>query len=118
METRLYVAHRELKVKRGALTPLALRDTTALLNDKTALLEFAVGDDNANLFVITIRNGQPALQTFALPLKRKDLTAKTEQLRKYLGEKDLRYNQTAGVLTFGAGANGDERKRRRFAGSA
>ena len=98
LETRLYLAHPELKVRRGEVAPLAVADTAALLDNKTALLEFAVGEEKAHLFVITLRDGQPALQTFALPLKRKELAAKTELLRQYLATKDLRYSQPAREL--------------------
>lgn len=98
LQARLYVAHPELKVKRGDIAPIEVAQTTSLLTPQTALLEFSVGDTKAHLFVITLREGKAALQTIDLPSKAKDLRAKTEQLRKYLSEKDLRYQQPAREL--------------------
>ena len=86
-------------VNRGESAPITLSAAAALLpNDQTALLEFAVGEEQSILFAATSRNGKPELTAFRLSFKRKDLTAKTEQLRKYLAEKDLRYSQPAREL--------------------
>ena len=98
LETRLYVAHPELKIKRGELKPMALSETAALLNDQTALLEFAVGEDKTHLFVITKTKAAVELKTYSVALKRKDLAQRTEQLRQYLAAKDLRYGLPAREL--------------------
>ena len=98
LETRLYVAHPELKTKRGELKPITVSEATALLNEQTALLEFAVGKDKTHLFVITKAKAVTEFKTYSLPLNRKDLAGQTERFRKYLAEKDLRYSQSARVL--------------------
>ncbi|HYE76140.1 MAG TPA: CHAT domain-containing tetratricopeptide repeat protein, partial [Blastocatellia bacterium] len=98
LETRLCVAHPELKVNRGELRPITISEIAPLLNDQTALLEFAVSEDKTYLFVITKNKATPELKTYSLPLKRKDLSDRTEKFRKYLAEKDLRYSQPAREL--------------------
>lgn len=98
LETALYVAHPELKINRGELTPITLAETASLLTEQTAWLEFAVGQDKTHLFVITKNNTTAELKTYSLPLKRKDLAERTEQFRRYLAEKDLRHSQPARAL--------------------
>ncbi len=98
LETRLYVAHPELKINRGELRPMAISETAALLNEETALLEFAVGEDKTHLFVITKTKASVELKTYSLSLKHKDLAQRTEHLRQYLAAKDLRYGQPAREL--------------------
>ncbi len=98
LETRLYVAHPELKIKRGELRPMAISETAALLNEQTALLEFAVGEDQTHLFVITKTKASVELKTYRVALKRKDLAQRTEHLRQYLASKDLRYGLPAREL--------------------
>ncbi len=98
LETRLYAAHPEWRVARGESQPLTFTEAATLLPDhQTALLEFAVGEDKAHLFVIT-GGGKDDLRTYAIDLKREDLGKRVEQLRKYLADKDLRYNQPAREL--------------------
>ncbi|MFN0109547.1 MAG: CHAT domain-containing tetratricopeptide repeat protein [Blastocatellia bacterium] len=98
LQTQLFAAHPELKVRRGETAPLALDETAAMLGPQTALLEFASGETRTHLFVITARNGKPALQTFTIPLKRQELAAKTEKLRQTFANRNLGYVEPAREL--------------------
>jgi CHAT domain-containing protein len=97
-ETGLYSAHPELKLQRGQaprLTPERLGEL--LPDDKTALLEFVVGDENCYLFVVTRRAGRgvPELKTFRLPVKRKELAVLVKDFRRRLAERDPEFTEEA-----------------------
>ncbi len=57
LETRLYVAHPELRVQRGEAPIIKKEELSALLPDaSSALLEYVVGEDETHLFVVTKEN--------------------------------------------------------------
>jgi CHAT domain-containing protein/tetratricopeptide (TPR) repeat protein len=95
-ENQLYTAHPELRLKRGEARILKPEQAIALLPDaQTALLEYAVSDDRAYLFVLT-RGGAPNragvnLQAYPLAVKRKELAAQVESFRRAIEERDLEF---------------------------
>ena len=70
-ETRLYVAHPELKIQRGEAPIVKAEELAALVPDaSSALLEYVVGDDKTYLFVVTKGTKDADVRVYTLPIKR------------------------------------------------
>lgn len=97
--TRLYAAHPELKLQRGLTSefnmPLVANQ---LLDDQTALLEYVVGTDATQLFVITQKAGKPQLKVWRLPVKNQVLRAQVSQYRTALATRNLQFRSLARQL--------------------
>jgi CHAT domain-containing protein/Tfp pilus assembly protein PilF/ketosteroid isomerase-like protein len=91
----LYAAHPELKVKRGQTQTLTLDEAAKLLpDDKTALIEYVIGENNSYLFVITKAAGQGdgkpvTLKVYPLNIKAPELAKLSESFRQRVAERDL-----------------------------
>lgn len=97
--TSLYVAHPELKVRRGEPPPLTREQVEALLPDsKAALLEFVVADQGVRLFVVTRAEGARGgleLKTYRLGVKSEELAALVADFRGRLAERNLEFQEVA-----------------------
>src|SRR5262249_28061537 len=83
----LYAAHPELKAKRGQVSPITLEQTADLVPDnRSALLEFMVGESQGYLFVITRarRSTTPQLHVYPLHNNARELAKKAEEFRAML----------------------------------
>jgi CHAT domain-containing protein/Tfp pilus assembly protein PilF len=95
-ETRLYVAHPELRVQRGEAPIIKPEELTALLPDaSSALLEYVVGEDQTYLFVVTAGKPQADVRVYAVPVKRDELAKQTEAFREQLAGRDLGFRASA-----------------------
>ncbi len=97
----LYAAHPELKTQRGEAEVLGVDHARELLRDeKSALLEYAVTDDQVYLFVLTksAADSPINLRVLTLPIKRSDLAARVEKFRQRLANHDLDYGESASDL--------------------
>ncbi len=93
--TNLYNGHSELRLRRGETPPATLQDVTTLLkDDKTAVLEYAVAQDSAWLFVVT-GSLKPNLRTYPIRIKKDDLAHRIEQFRQALANRDFAYRDAA-----------------------
>jgi CHAT domain-containing protein/tetratricopeptide (TPR) repeat protein len=99
-ETRLYGAHPELRVKRGEMKPIGLEETAGLLgDDRSALVEYVVGEDKTFLFVITKDARQkPALKVYTIDVKQKDLGDRIEAFRLAIEKGDSAFKGNAAAL--------------------
>jgi len=100
-QNSLYAAHPELKVQRGEASIIKPQELTNLLpDDRTALLEYVVTDDNVFLFVVTRAATQPNVETqvHTLTIKREDLATQTEAFRQQLARRDLGFRNSATKL--------------------
>ncbi|HEX7330147.1 MAG TPA: CHAT domain-containing protein [Pyrinomonadaceae bacterium] len=92
-QTNLYAAHPELKVQRGQSRPLAVDDLDQLLtDDKTAILEYVVGEKDSYLFVITKAAGRgkrAAVKVYPLRINAKTLAKEAESFRQTVADRDL-----------------------------
>lgn len=92
-QTNLYAAHPELKVQRGRSRLLSIAELDQLLNDdKTAILEYVVGEKDSHLFVITKTAGREkrvTLKVYPLGLTAKKLAEESESFRQKVAERDL-----------------------------
>src|SRR5260370_35369430 len=103
LQASLYVAHPELQAQRGQIQPVSLDKSAGLLPGKRcALLEFMVAEDKTYLFVLTRSSGgnasKPELNIYSIDIKSKDLEQETEQFRRQLAERNLRFGAAAGRL--------------------
>lgn len=90
-QIRLYATKPELKVQRGKMKPVSLDEAAKLLpDDKSALLEYVVGQDKSFLFVITKNSAQKvSLKVYPIEIKRKDLAKQSESFRSKIAKGDL-----------------------------
>jgi CHAT domain-containing protein/predicted negative regulator of RcsB-dependent stress response len=100
-QTNLYAAHPELKTQRGETGAIKLDETAELLPDqKSALIEFAVTEEQVYLFVLT-RGASPTLvdlQVYPLAVKPEELETRAEGFRKALAARDLNFKTPAREL--------------------
>jgi CHAT domain-containing protein/Tfp pilus assembly protein PilF len=102
-QTNLYVAHYELKARRGQAQSITLDDASALMPDAgSALLEYVVTDEKTYLFAITrsAQAGKPKanLKVYTIDIKRQELTARAEDFRQQLASRDIRFRASARQL--------------------
>jgi CHAT domain-containing protein/predicted negative regulator of RcsB-dependent stress response len=102
-QTNLYVAHYELKARRGEAQSITLDDTGALMPDaRSALLEYVVTDETTYLFAITrgAQAGKPkvSLKVYTIDIKRQELTTRAEDFRQQLASRDIRFRASARQL--------------------
>jgi CHAT domain-containing protein len=86
-QTSLYVAHPELKARRGETPPLTLEQARDLLPDpQSALLEYVVTQERTYLFVFS-RNAEgktAEIKVYPLEIKRKELVERAARFRATL----------------------------------
>jgi CHAT domain-containing protein/tetratricopeptide (TPR) repeat protein len=100
-ETRLYLAHPELKVHRGEAPVIKAEELTALLPDSaSALLEYVVADDATYLFAVTKSSGgsEADVRVYTLPIGRGELARRAEAFRSQLAGRDLGFRASAAGL--------------------
>ncbi|HKY06203.1 MAG TPA: CHAT domain-containing tetratricopeptide repeat protein [Blastocatellia bacterium] len=100
-ETRLYVSHPGLKVKRGEVPVINSEELGALLPDgASALLEYVVADEVTYLFVVTRAAGRSGadVRGYTLPVKRIELARQVEAFRRQLAARDLGFRSPAAEL--------------------
>jgi CHAT domain-containing protein len=99
-QTRLYARHPELQARRGETRPISLKEASALLPDKhTAFIEFVVGAENVDLFVLTKTDAPDssaaALMTYSIHIGAEELGKKTDRFRQQLEQRDLAFQSSA-----------------------
>jgi CHAT domain-containing protein len=94
-QARLYGSHPELKIQRGDVTPVDLRQAALLLPDsKSSIVEFMVGEDRTFGFVITKdTRGIASLKVFTVPLKRSALSLSVNSFREKLAKGSLDFQR-------------------------
>jgi CHAT domain-containing protein/Tfp pilus assembly protein PilF len=103
-QASLYAAHPELKVQRGQAQALSLTDAAALIPDnKTALLEFVVSEDQTFLFVLTKnKSASPSssadLKLYKIDIKQKELAKLCREFRQRLADRRVHYQDIATQL--------------------
>jgi tetratricopeptide (TPR) repeat protein len=84
-QVALFAAHPELKINRGLLSPFTLEEAAALIPDtKTALLEYAVTNEQTFLFVLTRDSARPAkiaVKIYSIKASRSELANLVENFR-------------------------------------
>lgn len=97
---RLLAAHPDIGVRRSEFQPLTLAEIGKLLpNDQTAILSFALTEENAYLFVLTKgQEANPNLAVHTLNIAEKELKGRIEQFRKQLADRDLNFREPAAEL--------------------
>lgn len=77
-ESKLFVAHPELRLERASISPIAVDDALGLLpNQKSALVDFLVCEEQTFAFVIT---PEARLSVHVIPIAEEELTELVEAL--------------------------------------
>ncbi len=90
-QTRLYALKPGLKVQRGEMKPISVAEAAKLLpDDKSALLEYVVGEDRSFLFVITKdASAKVSLKVYPIDIKQTDLAKQTRSFHSKIAKGDL-----------------------------
>ncbi len=99
-QTRLYARHPELQARRGEARPISLEEASTLLPDRhTALIEFVVGTEKTDVFVLTKRNVQDSsasdLMAYSINISAEELAKKAERFREQLAQRELAFRSSA-----------------------
>ena len=98
-ETRLYLAHPEMRVRRGEAPIIKSEELNTLLPDaSSAALEYVVGENKTYLFVATKGKSDAEVSVYTLPIKRDELAKQTETFRQQLAGRDLGFRGSASKL--------------------
>jgi CHAT domain-containing protein/Tfp pilus assembly protein PilF len=98
-ETRLYLAHPEMRVRRGEAPIIKAEELNALIPDaSSAVLEYVVGEHQTYLFVATKGESEPQVRVYTIPIKRDELSKQTEAFRQQLAGRDLGFRGSASKL--------------------
>jgi CHAT domain-containing protein/tetratricopeptide (TPR) repeat protein len=100
--TGLYVAHPQLRIERGEMTPLRTSELGSLLAQGAAdaFLEFVVTEEATYLFVVS-RNGTPGgidLRVHTIAINWKELEDEVRRFRESLAGRELTYAPAARTL--------------------
>lgn len=98
LSAELYRKHPELRAQRGEFRPLVDADLTSLLGGpETAVVEFAIVDQTAFAFAVTLDSaGVPHIEPHAL--KTQGLEDDVNRFRTQLANRDLDYRTSARAL--------------------
>jgi CHAT domain-containing protein/tetratricopeptide (TPR) repeat protein len=100
-QTSLYATHPELRVQRGEIRPITTIESASLIPDKTALLEFAVQENQTYLFVLTgnkVAETKPDLQVYKINIKQKELADLTQRFNQRITSRSLGFQELASQL--------------------
>jgi CHAT domain-containing protein/ketosteroid isomerase-like protein/Tfp pilus assembly protein PilF len=88
----IYLNHPDIAVLKVELPPITVKQLTELLPDeKTALLEFVVGDDQSFVFIIVRKNGQPLVTVQPIKVSHEELTKLVKSFRERLAKQSLKF---------------------------
>jgi CHAT domain-containing protein len=97
---KIYEAHSDLKLYRGEIAPFGFPEAGTLLrSDKDGLLEFAIGESNTYLFVLTDQRPTPevsrrrsesalVLKAYPLNITGKELTERIDRFHQLMLNRD------------------------------
>jgi CHAT domain-containing protein len=96
-QTKLYVAHPELRVHRGESDPLKAKEAIELFTDsKTVLLEYVVTEEKTFLFIL--ESGKQVPNVFTIPIAQETLAERVGNFRIQMGNRDLSFLTTSAEL--------------------
>jgi len=90
----IYLKHPDIAVLKVELPPITAEQLAELLPDeKTALLEFVVCDDQSFVFIIVRKNGQPVVTVQPIKIRCDELTRLVKSLRERLARQSLKFQE-------------------------
>jgi CHAT domain-containing protein len=88
----IYLKHPDIAALKVELPPITAEQLTELLPDeKTALLEYVVSDDQSFVFVIVRKNGQPFVTVQNIKVSRDELEKLVKSFRGRLAQQSLKF---------------------------
>jgi CHAT domain-containing protein/TPR repeat protein len=103
-ETRIYAAHPELKVKRGAADAITVAEVAPLIRDTEAvLLEYVVAPEKTYVFVLTkkperVNADGIDIKVFPIAITAAELTARVQGFRQQLANNSLDFKDQSQQL--------------------
>jgi CHAT domain-containing protein len=83
----LYSSHPELQIHRGMIEVVVPSEAFKSIKEKTAVLEYVVGEDRTFLFVLTASN----FEVHSIKVSKKELSKLASDLRQQVADLDLGY---------------------------
>jgi len=83
---RLYTLHPQLAVNRGELSSLTVANLRSLISNNSAIVEYAVTEEQVILFVITANGKELEVKAYPLSGTSAEITQKITAFRKSIGE--------------------------------
>jgi CHAT domain-containing protein/tetratricopeptide (TPR) repeat protein len=94
--TGLYARHARLKLERGETNPLTLSEALAVSRARqSAIVEFVVTETKTYAFLLDGERPQARVQAFVLPIARKALTARVDELVQQITNRDVAFRTAA-----------------------
>ena len=83
---RLYTLQPQLAVNRGELSPLTVANLRSLISNNSAIVEYAVTEEQVILFVITANGKELEVKAYPLSATPAEITRKITAFRQSIGE--------------------------------
>jgi CHAT domain-containing protein len=98
--TNLYALHPELKVQRGQMQPISLKEADNLIpSTNTALIEYVVKEDKVFLFLIrkkdSVQSSIPEVNVFTIDISQKVLAGNIERFTGLIANRNAGYKESA-----------------------
>lgn len=99
--TKLYASHPELKIQRGEIATINLKESAELFPDSsTAVLEYVVTETKVILFAL-VKSGDvdtPAVRAYSIEIKQEDLAKQIRSFREMIANRDVGFRDSAAEL--------------------
>lgn len=95
---RMFAAHPQLERRQGHASLITLAQTTDLVRDSAAALEFEVTADNVYLFTVTGSESGPVLHSYALGLSPAEMSRRIRHFVQQLQSHDPGFSATSLAL--------------------
>jgi CHAT domain-containing protein/Tfp pilus assembly protein PilF len=100
-QSKLYIAHPELRLQRGDIDPISINDASGAIDQKSAILEYVVTEDNTHLFLLMPhinKKAKPQLNVYTIKIKRRDLDKVIADFHQKVANRDLSVRRPAQEL--------------------
>lgn len=103
-EMRLYAAHQDLQISRGALNAVTVDELEPLIGDtETVLLEYVVAPKATYLFVLTknrveANHGRVEIEAYSIPIDAAELAGRVQSFRRRLADNSPAFKEQARQL--------------------
>lgn len=98
-ETRIFAAHPELRVKRGAVEPIKVAELAALIPDtQSTLLEYVVAPEKTYLFALTRKSRdakEVEIKVYVIAVRAEELSAEIQEFHRQLAGNLLDFKEHA-----------------------
>jgi CHAT domain-containing protein/Tfp pilus assembly protein PilF len=97
-QSKLYIAHPAIRLQRGTIQPISFDETSSLIDNKSAIMEYVVTKDSTYLFLLTQpteEKGKSQLDVFTIKISSKELDKKISDFHRKVSTRDLAVRRPA-----------------------